>query len=143
MAGKRMKVLLTSVGSLVGQNILDVLEYPGFSRRSLMRVVGTNSVPDAACNFRCDRCYLLPLTATAEYSARMREILLEESPDLIQALDLFLFHLRAMDFDIAKDRIRTLNSVKRSKRSIENNQGNHFGWSEEKYLSNFFYITSV
>ena len=83
MAGNRMKVLLTSVGSLVGQNILDVLEYPGFSRRSLMRVVGTNSVPDAACNFRCDRCYLLPLTATAEYSARMREILLEESPDLI------------------------------------------------------------
>jgi hypothetical protein len=55
-----------------------------------------------------------------------------------QALDLFLFHLRAMDFDIAKDRIRTLNSVKRSKRSIENNQGDHFGWSEEKYLSNFF-----
>ena len=79
MAGNRMKVLLTSVGSLVGQNILDVLEYPGFSRRSLMRVVGSNSVPDAACNFRCDRCYLLPLTATAEYSARMREILLEES----------------------------------------------------------------
>ena len=28
MAGNRMKVLLTSVGSLVGQNILDVLEYP-------------------------------------------------------------------------------------------------------------------
>ena len=74
VAGNRMKVLLTSVGSLVGQNILDVLEYPGFSRRSLMRVVGSNSVPDAACNFRCDRCYLLPLTATAEYSARMREI---------------------------------------------------------------------
>ena len=48
-----------------------------------MWVVGSNSVPDAACNFRCDRCYLLPLTATAEYSARMREILLEESPDLI------------------------------------------------------------
>jgi hypothetical protein len=55
-----------------------------------------------------------------------------------QALDLFLFHLRAMDFDIAKDRIRTLSSVKRSKRSIENNQGDHFGWSEEKYLSHFF-----
>ena len=41
-------------------------------------VVGSNSVPDAACNFRCDRCYLLPLTATAEYPARMREILLEQ-----------------------------------------------------------------
>ena len=80
---RRVKLLLTSVGGLAGHNILDVLEYPGFSRRSLVRVVGTNSTPDAACNFRCDRCYLVPVTATAEYPARMREILLEESPDLI------------------------------------------------------------
>jgi carbamoyl-phosphate synthase large subunit len=78
-----MKLLLTSVGSLVGQNILDVLDYPGFSRRSLMQVIGTNSLPEAACNFRCDRCYLVPPSAGADFSARMRDILLEESPDLI------------------------------------------------------------
>lgn len=78
-----MKLLLTSVGSLVGQNILDVLEYPGFSRRSLMQVVGTNSRPDAPFNFHCDRCYLVPPTSAAEYPERMREILLEEAPDLI------------------------------------------------------------
>jgi carbamoyl-phosphate synthase large subunit len=78
-----MKLLLTSVGSQVGQHILDVLDYPGFSRRSLVQVVGTNSLPTAACNFRCDRCYLVPLTAAAEYSARMRDILRDESPDLI------------------------------------------------------------
>jgi hypothetical protein len=78
-----IKLLLTSVGSLVGQNILDVLDYPGFSRRSLMRVIGTNSRAEAAGNFRCDCCYLVPATAAPEYPARMREILLKESPDLI------------------------------------------------------------
>ena len=78
-----MKLLVTSVGSLVGKNILDVLEYPGFSRRHLVHVVGTNSVADAANNFRCDRCYLVPQTASAHYHAHLREILQNESPDLI------------------------------------------------------------
>ena len=78
-----MKLLITSVGSLVGQNILDVLDFPGLSRRSLVHVVGTNSMADAAGNFRCDRCYLVPETAAADYQARVREILLAESPDLI------------------------------------------------------------
>jgi carbamoyl-phosphate synthase large subunit len=78
-----MKLLLTSVGSLVGQNILDVLEHPGSSRRSQVRVIGTNSVADAVCNFRCDRCYLVPLTLASGYLERMRDILQTESPDLI------------------------------------------------------------
>jgi hypothetical protein len=78
-----MKLLLTSAGSLVAQNVLDVLDYPGFSRRSLVQVVGTNSVPEAAGNFLCDRCYLVPPTLDAEYPARMRDILRAESPDLI------------------------------------------------------------
>lgn len=78
-----MKILLTSVGSLVAHNILEVLEFPGLSRRSLVELVGTNSIPDAAGNFRCDRCYLVPMTVTADYPARMRDILLQESPDLI------------------------------------------------------------
>ena len=78
-----MKLLITSVGSLVGKNILDVLECPGWSRRDLVRVIGTNSAADAANNFRCDRCYLVPATADAAYAARMREILLDEAPDLI------------------------------------------------------------
>jgi carbamoyl-phosphate synthase large subunit len=78
-----MKLLITSVGSLVGQGILDVLEYPGHSRRSLVTVVGTNSLADAPNNFRCDRCYLVPQTADASFAARIREILIAESPDLI------------------------------------------------------------
>jgi carbamoyl-phosphate synthase large subunit len=81
--GRRINLLLTSVGSLVGQNILDVLDYPGLSRRERVRITGTNSLPDAACNFRCDRCYLVPATAAAGYRARMQDILLAEAPDLI------------------------------------------------------------
>ena len=79
-----MKLLITSVGSLVGQGILDVLECPGRSRRGLVTVIGTNSLADAPNNFRCDRCYLAPqTTADAAFAARMRQILAEESPDLI------------------------------------------------------------
>ncbi len=78
-----MKWLITSVGSLVAQNILDVLEFPGFSRRSLVNIVGINSVPDIPGNFRCDRCYLAPPTAAKGYPSRIREIVQEESPDLI------------------------------------------------------------
>jgi carbamoyl-phosphate synthase large subunit len=66
-----------------GQNILDVLEYPGFSRRSLVQVIGTNSLPEEASNFNCDRCYLVPPTAAVDYPSRIREILLKERPHLI------------------------------------------------------------
>jgi hypothetical protein len=83
VASKPLRLLLTSVGSLVGENILNVLDFPGFSRRSLVYVVGTNSLPDAAGNFRCDRCYLVPPTRGADYPTRMQEILMKESPDLI------------------------------------------------------------
>ena len=62
-----MKLLLSSVGSLVGQEILDVLEAPGCSRRHLVEVIGTNSVAAAANNFRCDRCCLVPETAKPEF----------------------------------------------------------------------------
>ncbi len=41
----RVKLLLTSVGSRVGQHILDVLEYPGVSRRSWYRSSGRTACP--------------------------------------------------------------------------------------------------
>jgi hypothetical protein len=78
-----MKLLITSVGSLVGKNILDVLEYPPLSRRALLQVIGTNSAPEAANNFRCDRCYRVPETAEPGFGERMEEILGRELPDLI------------------------------------------------------------
>ena len=75
--------MITSVGSLVGQGILDVLECPGRSRRDLVTVIGTNSLADAPNNFRCDGCYLVPQTADAAFAGRMRDILTAEAPDLI------------------------------------------------------------
>lgn len=41
-----LKILITSVGSLVGQNILDSLE----GRREGVRVIGVNSLAEAASN---------------------------------------------------------------------------------------------
>src|SRR5688572_1736688 len=79
----RLNLLVPAVGSVVAQNILNVLDYPGFSRRALVRLVGTNSIAAAFSNFRCGRCYLVAETASADHSARMRDILREEKPDLI------------------------------------------------------------
>jgi hypothetical protein len=83
MSVRRLKLLISSVGSLVGQNILNVLEYPGASRRSLVEVVGTNSLPESPSNFRCDRCYLVPEAKAPGYNERIAAILVSESPDLI------------------------------------------------------------
>ena len=55
------KILITSVGSLVGQNLLDVIERRG---DSLMRVVGTTSEVAIPLE-RCGRVYLVPPTAGA------------------------------------------------------------------------------
>jgi carbamoyl-phosphate synthase large subunit len=78
-----LKLLITSIGSMVGQGIMDVLDYPGVSRRALVEVVGTNSIADSPSNFRADRCYLVPETASAEYASRLGKILRAESPGLI------------------------------------------------------------
>lgn len=70
-------ILITSVGSLVGHNILESLA----PRRDEWRVVGVNSQPLAANNFRCDVAYLVPETAQeGAYISRMREILRIEQP---------------------------------------------------------------
>ena len=74
------KIVITSVGSLVGQNVLDSLE----GRRSGLEIVGLNSTAEAANNFRCDRAYLAPPAAGSEqYRRRLAAILLEERPDLV------------------------------------------------------------
>jgi hypothetical protein len=78
-----IKLLVTSVGSLVGQNILDVLDYPPFSRRAMVTVIGTNSVATNPNNFRCNRTHLVPPTASADFGALMAEIIRLEAPDVI------------------------------------------------------------
>jgi carbamoyl-phosphate synthase large subunit len=79
----RLRLLIVSVGSLVGQNILDSLEFPAFNRRGLVEVFGTNSVAMSANNFRCDRCFLVPPTASADYADAMRRVLREARPELV------------------------------------------------------------
>ncbi len=73
-------IMITSVGSLVGQNILDSLH----SNRKKLRIIATNSALDAANNYRCDRTYLVPLAADEkEYIANLVNIIEREKPDLI------------------------------------------------------------
>jgi len=74
-----MKLLITSVGSLLGQNILDAIE----SRRNQIVVIGTNSMAENPRNFRCDTVYLVSPTNNADFSAEFERICAEEKPDLI------------------------------------------------------------
>jgi hypothetical protein len=79
----KIKILITSVGSLVSQNILDVFEYHKFYRRDKVTVTGTNSLAENPNNFRCDNCYLVPNTGSKDFDPVMREIIKEAKPDLI------------------------------------------------------------
>jgi hypothetical protein len=80
---RKIKILITSVGSLVGQNIHDVLEYPIFYRRDIVEIIGTNSIAGSPNNFRCNRLYLVPNTNTEEFITELTRIILNEKPDLI------------------------------------------------------------
>jgi hypothetical protein len=75
-----IRIAITSVGSLVGQNILDSLQ----GRRNGIELVGINSIAAAAGNFRCDRAYLAPpASRSGEYLDRLAAILRHEQPDLV------------------------------------------------------------
>lgn len=80
---RKIKILVTSIGSLVGQNIQDVLEYPIFKRRDMVDLIGTNSIASNPNNFRCDKCYLVPNTGTNEFIIEIKNIIATEKPDLI------------------------------------------------------------
>lgn len=77
-----INILITSVGSLVGQNILDVLE----SRRNNVRIIGMNSIAENQRNFRCDTVYLAPpLSEKDAFNEEFGKIIESEKPDLILA----------------------------------------------------------
>jgi carbamoyl-phosphate synthase large subunit len=90
---KRLKLLITSVGSFVGSNLLDVLEYQPFRRRERVNLVGTNSIACVPNNFRCDRCYLVPETRSTEFQEKITAIVSIEKPDLV-------LHGRDSDTDV-------------------------------------------
>lgn len=75
-------LLILSVGSLVGTNILDAVE----AFRPDWRVVGVNSEAEAPNNFRCDRVFLAPPAHQADaYWQRIEQVLGQERPDLVLA----------------------------------------------------------
>jgi carbamoyl-phosphate synthase large subunit len=73
-----MKLLITSVGSFLGQNILDLIE----PRRHQIEVVGLNLDADNPRLFRCDRSYLVPKTEDESYESVFKEIITLENPDI-------------------------------------------------------------
>ena len=76
----KKKIIITCVGSLVGQNVLDSLN----NRRENLFIIGTNSVAEAANNFRCDKSYLTSISMNVEtYIKELTEIIEKESPDLV------------------------------------------------------------
>jgi biotin carboxylase len=74
------RLLITSVGSLVGQNVLDTLD----DRRGGFHVAGTTSVARIALD-RCDRVYLVPETAAppSDFQRRFTQVLEREQPDVV------------------------------------------------------------
>lgn len=90
----RMKtVLVTSVGSLVGQGFLDALD----GRRDGLRVVGCNSSADSPNSFRCDEAVLVPPVTDDGFAGALRLLMDEVQPDLvIPGRDPDIVHLAAM-----------------------------------------------
>lgn len=74
-----MKLLITSVGSLLGQNVLDSIE----SRRNLIKVAGTNSIAENPRNFRCDTVYLVHNTSSDKFLEDFTTVVNKENPDFI------------------------------------------------------------
>ncbi len=75
-----MRILITSVGSLVGQNILDALE----GRREGLWVAGTNSLAETPNLFRCDLALRAPPASDPEaWCAFTADLIRRDSFDLV------------------------------------------------------------
>ncbi len=79
---KRRKILITSVGSNVGGNILLSLAH----RRDEFFFIGTNSIAESAFAFMCDETYLVPKTRDQKnFISSVNMIIAEHKPDIILA----------------------------------------------------------
>lgn len=72
-------ILILSVGSLLGQNILDALD----GRRTKFRVTGIDNSSENPRVFRCDKAYKAPLTQSSGFIEFLRHIIGKEKPDMI------------------------------------------------------------
>ncbi len=73
------KLLILSVGSLLGQVTLDVLE----GRRSDLHIIGLNSIANAPSNYRCDEVFLTPETLNPAFLDHFERVLDTLQPDFI------------------------------------------------------------
>lgn len=55
-------------------------------------------------------------------------------------VNLFLFHLRAVDFENSKRRIKTLNTIQLSTNALHKGQGTHFQLRETDYLKQLLFL---
>jgi len=75
-----MRILITSVGSLVGQNILDTLD----GRREGVVLIGTNTLGASPNLYRCDRALRSPPAAEAEaWISFVQALIRREEIDLV------------------------------------------------------------
>jgi len=80
-APRRTRLLLMSVGSLVGANVIECLDALG---RERFELIGMNSVAEAANNFRMDVCYLSPQASDCPaLLACLDRVVGAHDPDLI------------------------------------------------------------
>jgi hypothetical protein len=74
-----ISLVLVSVGSLVGQNLLEIISH----NRKAFKLIGTNSVLDFSNRLSLDRFELSPMTASDEFSEFLNKLILEVQPDWI------------------------------------------------------------
>ena len=81
MSSRRYRLLVMSVGSLVGSALIESLEAMG---RDRFELIGMNSAPDAINNFRVDTCHLSPVAASRDALIAFLDRRVErDQPDLI------------------------------------------------------------
>lgn len=77
---KKLRLLLLSTGSLAAQNVIDAIG----TRRERCILIGTNSIAEAAGNFRCDAMHVVPPAASGtRYVERLAQIIDDERPHLV------------------------------------------------------------
>lgn len=75
----KFKILILSVGSLLGQNILDALE----GRRDKVEIIGINTISENPRVFRCDRLYKSVNSSSNEFESFFINVLMKESPNQV------------------------------------------------------------
>ena len=75
----KTKILLLSVGSLLGKVMLDILA----SRRDKLWLIGANSEAETPHLFHCDQAHLLPSITHPDYPMAFEHLLTQRTPDII------------------------------------------------------------